>query len=84
MTFPLGLPKEMGVTGRIFSDFGSIGEVNPSNANIRDDGSIRVSAGTGLGWSSPFGPINIDFGWALLQEKYDKTERVRFDFGSRF
>ena len=84
LTFPLGLPNELGITGRLFSDFGSSGEVNPSNVNIRDTGDLRVSAGTGLGWVSPFGPVNIDFGWALVQENFDKTERVRFNFGSRF
>ncbi len=84
LTFPLGLPNELGISGRLFSDFGSVGEVNPTNANIKDSGSIRVTAGTGIGWVSPFGPINIDLGWALKKESYDKTERFRFNFGSRF
>jgi outer membrane protein insertion porin family len=84
LQFPLGLPDELGISGRIFSDFGSLGEVNPSDANIKDSGSIRVSAGTGVGWISPFGPINIDFGWALAKEDYDKTETMRFNFGTRF
>jgi outer membrane protein insertion porin family len=83
-TFPLGLPAELGLSGRIFTDFGSLGEVNPSDSNIRDSGSIRASAGAGLGWVSPFGPINIDFGWALIKEDYDKTELMRINFGTRF
>ena len=84
LLFPLGLPNELGISGRIFSDFGSLGEVNPSNSNIKDSGSIRASVGTGIGWVSPFGPINIDFGWALAKESYDKTEKMRFNFGTRF
>ena len=84
VTFPVGLPVELGITGRLFSDFGSIGEVNPKDVNVKDSGSVRVSAGTGLGWVSPFGPINIDLAWTLIEEDYDKTERFRFNFGSRF
>ena len=57
---------------------------SPSNSNIRDTGKLRLSAGTGLGWVSPFGPINMDLAWALLKESYDKTERIRFNFGTRF
>ena len=84
VVFPLGLPNELGISGRLFSDFGSVGDVNPTNASIRDSGKVRVSAGTGLGWVSPFGPVNVDLGWALVKESYDKTERFRFNFGSRF
>jgi len=84
LEFPLGLPNELGISGRIFSDLGSLGEVNPSNVNIKDSGSVRVSAGTGVGWISPFGPINIDFAWTLAKEDYDKTELMRFNFGTRF
>ncbi len=84
LEFPLGLPNELGISGRLFSDFGSLGSVNPSNSNIKDTGNVRVSAGAGLGWISPFGPINVDLGWALKKESYDKTELFRFNFGTRF
>ena len=84
MTFPLGLPNELGISGRVFSDFGSLGSVSPSNANIQDSGKVRLSVGSGLGWQSPFGPINVDFGFPLIKESYDKTERFRLNFGTRF
>ncbi len=84
LKFPLGLPNELGITGQIFADVGGLTEVNPSNSNIKDSGSLRVSAGTGIGWVSPFGPIVVDFGWALKKENYDKTELIRFNFGTRF
>ena len=84
LTFPLGLPNELGISGRVFSDFGSLGSVSPSNANIQDSGKVRLSVGSGLGWQSPFGPINVDFGFPLIKESYDKTERFRLNFGTRF
>ena len=82
--FPLGLPDELALSGRLFTDFGSIGSVSPSNVNIQDTGNIRVSLGGGIGWVSPFGPITIDIGYPLKKESFDKTERVRFNFGTRF
>jgi len=82
--FPLGFPEELRVSGRLFTDFGSVGEVNPRSDNVFDSASIRVSAGAGLGWVSPFGPINIDFGFPLIKESLDETELMRINFGTRF
>jgi outer membrane protein insertion porin family len=84
MIFPLELPAEFAISGRLFSDFGSVSEVNPSNSNIQDTGSIRASAGAGLGWVSPFGPINMDFGFPIVKESFDQTQLFRLNFGTRF
>ncbi|MEE2662459.1 MAG: outer membrane protein assembly factor BamA [Pseudomonadota bacterium] len=84
VTFPVGLPKEYGVKGRIFSDAGSVGENDSSVSTIKDSSSLRLSLGTGLTWSSPIGPINIDFSKALLKESFDKTQTFRFSLGAQF
>ncbi|MGB0631547.1 MAG: outer membrane protein assembly factor BamA [Alphaproteobacteria bacterium] len=84
LTFPLGLPNEFGLRGRIFSDAGSIGENDSSLASITDTASLRMSVGTGILWDSPFGPVNIDFAQAVLKEDFDRTELFRFSFGARF
>lgn len=84
LTFPLGLPNEFGVRGRIFTDAGSIGENDSNFGTATDTGSIRMSVGTGILWDSPFGPVNIDFAKAILKEDFDETELVRFSFGARF
>ncbi len=84
LTMPLGLPNEFNIKGRVFSDFGSVGGVNPSNANVFDTGSVRASVGAGLGWASPFGPIAVDFGVPVLKESLDKDELIRVNFGTRF
>jgi outer membrane protein insertion porin family len=81
---PVGLPEELGITGRVFSDFGSAGGVNPSNPTVSDDASVRVSAGFGVGWASPFGPIAVDLGVPLVKESFDKREIIRVNFGTRF
>lgn len=84
VTFPLGLPNEFGVKGRLFSDMGSIGDSDSNLASVTDTSSVRLSIGTGVAWSSPFGPVNIDLATALLKESFDETEIFRFSFGTRF
>ena len=84
VTVPLGLPKELGVSGKLFTDFGSLMTVNPSGTNVVDSGSLRSSAGVGVTWVSPVGPISLDFAQAMTQESYDKTEVMRVNFGTKF
>jgi outer membrane protein insertion porin family len=84
LRFPLGLPEELGLSGAVFSDVGSLWEVDSTGANIFDDGALRASGGAGLLWTSPFGPIRIDFAHAFLKEPVDRTENIRFSFGTRF
>ncbi|MEM7651809.1 MAG: BamA/TamA family outer membrane protein, partial [Pseudomonadota bacterium] len=82
--FPLGLPEELGIRGRVFADAGSLLEVSDDSSQINDTGSLRASAGVGLGWRSPFGPINIDFAFPFLKEDFDETESIRISFGTNF
>ena len=84
VSFPLGLPNELGIRGRVFTDLGSLGGIDGGAGAVTDTGSVRASTGTGLGWKSPFGPINIDFAKAFLKEDFDETQVFRFSFGTRF
>lgn len=84
LKFPLGLPKELGIQGRAFTDFGSTGELSDSGADIKDTGSLRLAVGAGLTWTSPFGPIGMDVGVPVIDESFDKTENLRVNFGTRF
>ncbi|MDE2229351.1 MAG: outer membrane protein assembly factor BamA [Alphaproteobacteria bacterium] len=85
--FPLGLPSELGLTARAWTDFGSLMHTDdvPTSANpIQQSNSLRVSAGFGLTWKSPFGPVRIDIGHPILRKSFDKISIFRFGFGSRF
>ncbi len=84
LKFPVGLPEELGVAGHAFSDFGSLWSLDDSGASIQDESSIRLSAGVGLSWRSPLGPIRVDFAQPLVDEDFDKDEVFRFSFGTRF
>lgn len=84
MAFPLGMPEEMGIQGHAFSDFGSLWSIDESGTDIADENSLRLSAGVGVSWRSPFGPIRIDLANPLVKEDYDDKETFRFSFGTRF
>ena len=84
LSFPLGLPEELGLRGRVFSDFGAVTGLDNSSNNVDDSAAPRVSVGTGLTWRSPLGPIALDFAVPVLKESFDKVEQFRFSFGTRF
>ena len=98
---PLGLPKELGISGRVFTDFGTLvaqrpeehrpdarrswpstGGVQPQIVDSRR--AIRASAGVGVSWKSPVGPIRLDLAMPLKKESFDKTQFFHVSFGTRF
>jgi outer membrane protein insertion porin family len=96
---PLGLPKEFGVSGRVFTDFGTLYHIQPTNivltpAQLASTGglqpmveqspAIRASAGVGVSWKSPVGPIRLDIAYPIRKEPFDKTQLFRVSFGTRF
>lgn len=85
-TFPIGLPEEFQIRGRVFTDFGTLTgtDLDNNDVNIDDDASLRASFGGGLTWVSPFGPIAVDLAYPILKEDYDNTEYFRFSVGTSF
>ncbi len=84
-TFPVGLPEEYAIRGRVFSDFGILtGYDAKSDIQIQDDASIRASVGAGLTWVSPFGPLAVDFAVPVLEESQDREEFFSFSVGTSF
>jgi len=48
-------------------------------------GDLRYSAGVGLAWNSPFGPLKLSVAQPLNVKKgFDRVERLQFTFGSVF
>lgn len=84
LTFPLGLPEELGIKGALFTDAGSLLSGDDDGSGVQDSSALRASAGVGFSWKSPLGPIRIDFASAFLKENFDKDEIVRFNFGTQF
>lgn len=99
LTVPLGLPKELGISGRVFTDVGSLwgtdqktliltpaqlattGGIQPV---VQDSTAIRATAGVGVSWKSPMGPILIDLAYPIKKEPFDKTQFFHISFGTRF
>ncbi|MFZ1414116.1 MAG: outer membrane protein assembly factor BamA [Defluviicoccus sp.] len=84
LSFPLGLPEELQIRGRVFTDVGSLWHLSDSGPGIDEDTEPRASVGVGLTWVSPFGPLGIDVGYAVVKQSYDETEILRINFGTRF
>jgi outer membrane protein insertion porin family len=76
LVFPLS--REVGLRGAIFLDVGK-GFDNVSNFTP-----LKVGAGPGLRWFSPFGPINIDIGFNLVPQTGEKSYVIDFNVGSAF
>ncbi len=86
LMFPLGLPEELQIKGAVFADaadlYGVDTSLNP--ANIIDSSAIRASTGVGIFWRSPVGPIRVDLAEPIVKQSYDKTQFIRFSFGTKF
>ncbi len=85
LVFPVGLPKELGIKGKVFSDAGYIGKPDNYDAEtMLYKSSLRASVGAGVLWQSPMGMINLDFAAPVLKETGDKTQVFRLNFGKGF
>ena len=85
--FPMGLPKELGIYGILFSDNGTVKKVDNINRNgygVVDNGGIRSSYGLSVAWSSPMGPIRFDFAKIAKKEVFDNSQNFQFNFGTNF
>jgi len=85
-SFPLALPFDLDVRGRIFTDVGAAWDVDDNSipVEVQDSSSPRVTVGTGISWNSPFGPVVVDLGIAVIKEDFDETELLSFSFGTQF
>jgi outer membrane protein insertion porin family len=74
LIFPIS--REIGLRGALFFDIGKgfdkWSEITP----------LRLGAGPGIRWYSPFGPIHIDFGFNLNPKKGEKGNVIEFTAGT--
>ncbi len=94
LRFPLPVPPDLGLNGRVFVDVGALTQASfrPGacstaagvSCQISASGAPRVGAGVGLSWRTAFGLINIDLAPFTLKQPGDQTQVFRFGFGTRF
>jgi outer membrane protein insertion porin family len=82
--FPLPLPGDFQLRGRVFTDIGAAFEVDSVPGEVLDSRDPRVSVGAGASWRSPLGPLQLDLGFPVIKEDFDETEVLRFSFGTQF
>ncbi len=95
LRFPLPVSPDLGLTGRSFVDLGTLFNV-PSASNgvvpagaagqppVYDRRGLRLGAGFGVSWKTPFGLINLDLAPFVIKQHYDQGQIFRFGFGTRF
>jgi outer membrane protein insertion porin family len=91
--FPLPfIPDDLGLSGAVFADAGSLFGANDlakelaaaGEIDLADESSIRSSVGASIMWNSPVGPIRMDFAKALTKEKFDEEQFFRFGASTKF
>lgn len=89
LNFPIFIPDEYQVKGFIFADYGILGkppareDTYNGQPNLIDSG-IRTSAGFGIYWNTPMGPMNFSWGWPLKMGKHDRERRFLLSFETQF
>jgi outer membrane protein insertion porin family len=82
--FP-GASKEKTLRLFAFTDAGQVygndGGAGDTSINLSD---LRYSAGVGLSWLSPMGPLQLSYGKPLNQKEGDQTQVFQFQVGTGF
>jgi len=76
LLFPL--KEEMGIRGVLFFDVGK------GFDEFDDFFPLRTSAGFGLRWLTPLGPLSMDYGFNLSPQDDEDGSRFHFFIGGRF
>lgn len=69
-------------TLRVFG-YVDVGNVWGENEKITTD-SLRASAGVGLSWISPVGPLKLSYGTPIRKQRDDRIQRLQFQIGTAF
>lgn len=77
--FPIYKPA--GLKGVLFYDAGA--GFDGTNLNVIKD-SMRTTAGFGIRWFSPMGPIRIEFGYNLFPKTGDRKSAFDFTVGTQY
>ena len=69
-------------TLRLFT-YADLGNVWGENEQLTAS-SLRASAGVGLTWVSPVGPLKLSYGTPLRKQPTDRIQRLQFQIGTAF
>jgi outer membrane protein insertion porin family len=85
-------PKDFGMRLAAFADAGQLYDyrgptswaLTGETLLLPTDNPVRSSAGVGLIWDSPLGPLRFDFAVPITKASYDRTQVFRFGGGTKF
>ncbi len=66
-----------------FFGFFDVGNVWGEGQTI-DLQSLRASAGLGISWISPMGPLKLSYGWPIRSQPTDRIQPFQFQIGTKF
>ncbi len=87
LSFPIGLPEELGIFGGLFLDAGTLfglDETSFGGTSITDTAEFRASTGALMFLDTPLGPLQLSFAFPLIKKNFDETEFFRLSLGTRF
>jgi outer membrane protein insertion porin family len=85
LVFPISNAlNELGVKGVLFTDGGIVTEFDRANNSVIDDQTYRITAGAGVNWRSPIGPLRLQLGMPLVKADGDREQIFSFAVGTRF
>lgn len=82
--FPLGLPEEYGITGGAFVDMGSVWGLDDVGTAQGVDRAMRSAAGLAILWTTPIGPLRMNFSRPLQKESFDISRDFELTISTKF
>ena len=86
--FPIPVvPESFGLRGAVFADAATLygSKIAVAGTDIVSTGmELRASAGIGLLWASPFGPLRIDYAIPIKKQDTDAVQELNFGISTRF
>ena len=82
--FPLGLPEEYGISGGAFVDMGSIWGLDDPGSAQGVDRALRSAAGLAILWTTPLGPLRMNFSRPLQKESFDISQDFELTISTKF
>ncbi len=84
--FPLGLPEEYGISGGVFFDAASLWDLDNTAgaATVDDDFELRTSIGVSIFWTTPIGPLRLNFAKPLEKNPLDDENTFDITISTQF
>ena len=83
-SFPNPIPENWRALSFLFYDIGETWGTDFNDTNLQQNQKLRMSAGIGLNFTTPLGPIGLTYGIPISKGPYDSTRPFFFTIGGVF